>query len=98
MPPDVDSSFREAINRRLRQSTHLFRPWSVSMKRPALLVLTSMLFAASVSAEDWPGWRGPRGDGTSEEKNVPLEWSATKNVRWKEEIPGVGHASPIVSG
>ena len=68
------------------------------MKRPALLVLPCLLFVATASAEDWPGWRGPRGDGTSSEKNIPLEWSATKNVRWKAEIPGIGHSSAIVHG
>src|SRR4029077_9845843 len=50
------------------------------------------------NAENWPGWRGPRGDGTSLEKNVPIHWSATTNVVWKTEIPGIGHASPIVWG
>src|SRR5205814_930427 len=42
------------------------------------------------------GWRGPRGDGTSLEKNVPTTWSVTKNILWKTELPGQGHASPIV--
>ena len=49
-------------------------------------------------AEDWPGWRGPRGDGTSREMDVPLRWSATENIRWKTPIPGRGYSSPIVSG
>lgn len=47
-------------------------------------------------AENWPGWRGPRADGTSQETNVPLRWSSTRNVKWKTAIPGKGHASPIV--
>jgi outer membrane protein assembly factor BamB/lysophospholipase L1-like esterase len=47
-------------------------------------------------AENWPGWRGPRGDGTSIEKNLPTQWSADKNILWKMEIPGIGHSSPIV--
>jgi outer membrane protein assembly factor BamB len=46
--------------------------------------------------ENWPGWRGPRGDGTSLEKNVPVHWSATQNIVWKTPIPGKGHSSPIV--
>ncbi len=51
-----------------------------------------------VHAEDWPWWRGPRGDGTSAETKVPINWSATNNIAWKTEIPGVGHASPVVRG
>ena len=51
-------------------------------------------------AENWPSWRGPRGDGTSQETGVPIEWdvSTGKNVRWKVPLPGKGHASPIVWG
>lgn len=56
----------------------------------------SLLFASLAHAENWPAWRGPRGDGTSEEKQVPLKWSATENIAWKVEIPGLGHSSPIV--
>ena len=47
-------------------------------------------------AENWPAWRGPRGDGTSLETNLPVHWSAASNVTWKAEVPGTGHASPIV--
>lgn len=54
------------------------------------------ILASSACAEDWPGWRGPRGDGTSLERNVPTHWSATENIAWKTPIPGTGHASPIV--
>src|SRR6202040_3072451 len=48
--------------------------------------------------EDWPAWRGPRGDGSSFEKNLPLRWSATENVHWKTKIPGIGHSSPVIHG
>src|SRR5688572_5956280 len=49
-----------------------------------------------VSAEDWPQWRGPRGDGSSLETNVPTKWSATQNVKWKVPIPGKGHGSASI--
>jgi outer membrane protein assembly factor BamB len=58
-----------------------------------LLVLT-----AAARAEEWPGWRGPRGDGTSAEKDVPSHWSQTDNVAWKTPIPGTGHSSPVIWG
>ncbi|MFH1884515.1 MAG: PQQ-binding-like beta-propeller repeat protein [Planctomycetota bacterium] len=57
-----------------------------------------LIFSNAAFAENWPGWRGPRGDGTSLEKNVPIRWSATQNIMWKVPIPGKGHASPIVWG
>ncbi len=47
-------------------------------------------------AENSPGWRGPRGDGTSLEKNLPLKWSDTENVLWKIPIEYGGHASPVI--
>jgi outer membrane protein assembly factor BamB len=62
--------------------------------------LACSLFALTLPglAEDWPGWRGPRGDGTSLEKGVPLKWGVDENVRWKSPVPGKGHSSPIVWG
>lgn len=47
-------------------------------------------------AENWPCWRGPRGDGTSLETNVPVQWDANTHILWKTPVPGIGHASPIV--
>jgi len=62
-------------------------------------ILIAMISTLSC-AEDWPGWRGPRGDGTSAETNVPTVWdgSSGRNIQWKTPIPGSGHSSPIVSG
>jgi outer membrane protein assembly factor BamB len=62
----------------------------------AVLILS--ILGSMVRAEDWPCWRGPRGDGTSRETDVPLRWSATENIRWKTAIPGRGYSSPVVSG
>jgi outer membrane protein assembly factor BamB len=61
------------------------------------LVLT-MLAAVSVSAADWPSWRGPVGTGTTPETKLPERWSATENVAWKAPLAGLGVSSPIVSG
>lgn len=52
--------------------------------------------ATSLSAANWPAWRGPNGDGSSPEQNVPLQWSATENVLWKIELPEPGDSSPVV--
>lgn len=58
----------------------------------------SWLLATSALAGEWPAWRGPRGDGVSEETNVPVRWSGSENVAWKTAIPGWGHSSPIIWG
>lgn len=54
--------------------------------------------APGALAENWPCWRGPRLDGTSRETNIPLSWSPTNNIVWKTDLPGSGHASPIIYG
>jgi outer membrane protein assembly factor BamB len=66
-----------------------------NLQTPFFAILL-MAWASAVHGEDWPGWRGPRGDGTSLETKVPLHWNATSNIVWKTELPGIGHASPIV--
>ena len=47
---------------------------------------------------DWPQWRGPLGAGVAPNADPPVEWSETKNVRWKVALPGKGHSTPIVWG
>ena len=46
----------------------------------------------------WPQWRGPYATGVSRHANPPTEWSETKNIRWKVEIPGRGSSSPVIWG
>lgn len=47
---------------------------------------------------NWPRFRGPNGTGVSADKDVPVEFSDTKNVLWKTPLPGAGHSSPVVWG
>ncbi len=61
-----------------------------------LLATGAALCVPNAGAENWPGWRGPRGDGSSLEKNIPIHWGAESNILWKVELPGKGHASPVV--
>lgn len=52
----------------------------------------------SGDALNWPQWRGPIETGAAVNANPPVEFSETKNLKWKTEIPGKGHATPIVWG
>lgn len=64
-----------------------------------ILILITLLGAAGIdtlTAENWPGWRGPGGDGISHENDLPTRWSATENIAWKAPIEGEGHSSPII--
>ncbi len=59
-----------------------------------LLALT----AGPAPAADWTQFRGPSGSAVSEETGLPVQWSATENVRWKAELPGRGLSSPVIAG
>jgi len=62
-------------------------------------LLSSLMFLTlTVGATNWPQWRGPGGMGISTETNLPVEWSATKNIKWKRAIAGRAHSSPVVWG
>ena len=61
--------------------------------------LTLVHAAADTTSEKyWPQWRGPHATGVSKTADPPVEWSETKNIRWKVEIPGRGSGTPVVWG
>lgn len=60
--------------------------------------LALLVLAGWSRAEDWPQFRGPRGDGTSEAAGLPVTWGPSTNIRWRTHTPGRGRSSPIVSG
>jgi outer membrane protein assembly factor BamB len=66
----------------------------------ALLVLgpSYSVLSTSSRADNWPAWRGPTGQGHSAEKNLPVKWSATENVKWKAPLPDEGNSTPVVWG
>jgi len=64
-----------------------------------LIVILLMIQSSSFAQfQNWPCWRGPNGDGTSLETDIPTRWDSETNVLWKIPIPGIGHSSPIVWG
>jgi outer membrane protein assembly factor BamB len=60
--------------------------------------LTTLALGAAVQAGNWPQFRGPHGQGVSDEAALPSAWSPATNVAWKTAIAGLGHSSPIVWG
>jgi hypothetical protein len=64
-----------------------------------IFVLSLLLWqpvAHAAQTERWPEFRGPTGQGHSTERDVPLEWSESRNVLWKTPVPGRGWSSPVV--
>lgn len=66
------------------------------VRLPFLLLaaaLTSALWGA-----DWPQFRGPHGNGASEETGFAWRLDAAENLAWQMALPGRGLSSPIVMG
>ena len=59
-------------------------------------------FAAcvSLSAQNWPSFRGPAASGVAEGSPTPVTWNVAtgQNVLWKTPIAGLAVSSPIVWG
>ena len=69
------------------------------MQRASLVLFVSLLVVpAAATAEDWPQFRGPGGEGHAAATGLPLRWSETENVAWKVPIEGQGWSSPVVLG
>jgi len=66
---------------------------------PCALLLAMLHAPGETTAEKyWPQWRGPYATGVSRTADPPIEWSETKNIRWKVELPGRGAGTPVVWG
>jgi len=68
------------------------------MEKPAvaLLSLLAAVSPLSLRAENWPNWRGPHHNGSSQEKGFPSVFSKTEGVAWVAELPGEGASTPAV--
>ena len=58
--------------------------------------LFASLGIVTLSAENWPAWRGPAMNGISSEKSLPIKWSAQENITWKVPMPGRSGSTPII--
>ena len=65
------------------------------MRLVALLCLM-FTFATPVWGANWPHWRGPAFNGSTDEKGLPSRWSETENMAWIADLPGPSGATPIV--
>jgi len=61
-------------------------------------VLVVTFTGTALAANNWPQFRGPTGDGHSDATGLPVNWSESKNVKWKTPIHGRGWSSPVIWG
>jgi len=66
------------------------------MHRMLLACLTVTLVGNAALAENWPQWRGPTGNGLSNETGIVTEWGPDRNIAWRLPLPGPAGATPIV--
>lgn len=66
----------------------------------SLAVVGWMFVATNARSQDvlanWPQWRGPLGTGEAPKADPPVEWSETKNIKWKVKLPGHGSSTPVI--
>jgi len=67
-------------------------------KRKIILwaIVISAAASAPTRATDWPQWRGPFFNGSTDEMNLPDSWGETENVAWVSSLPGVSGATPVI--
>jgi outer membrane protein assembly factor BamB len=61
-------------------------------------IALALMVGSWAHAGNWPQFRGPNGDGVSDEVGVPTSFGPEENVRWKADLPGRSVASPVVYG
>ena len=66
------------------------------MRKAALVILIAVLSASSAFAANWPQWRGPAFNGSTDETNLPEKWTMTKNMAWIAPMPGPSGGTPVV--
>ena len=61
-------------------------------------LLLALCFCSATLADNWAHWRGPTGNGAATTATPPTQWTGSKNIKWKTEIPGRGSGSPVIWG
>jgi outer membrane protein assembly factor BamB len=68
----------------------------ILMLKYGVVFLFALVTIPAAPAANWPQWRGPHFNGSTDERNLPAQWSQTENVAWVAELPGVAAATPII--
>jgi len=69
-----------------------------ALKTISFVTTLMLVVVINARAENWPNWRGPANNGSTDEKGLPDSFSKTENLRWEASLPGDGASTPIVWG
>ena len=93
-----DVSERLLLVIRLKLLLNVSMKWFVSRARKSIAASLLLLGTVTVVADtqsNWPRWRGPHDNGSTESGTYPIKWNAD-NVLWKASLPGKGCSTPAV--
>src|SRR5271155_2017741 len=62
------------------------------------VALSAPAAEAETARGQWAQWRGPSGQGYSDDTRVPLTWDDKQGLLWKADLPGRGNSTPIIWG
>ena len=82
----------------LDDKSEIFRMQEVIMRKYCIFLVLVLVCVSAAFGGDWPHWRGPYFNGSTDEKNLPSNWSTTENVAWSVDLAGCSAATPIVRG
>jgi outer membrane protein assembly factor BamB len=68
------------------------------MRPLKLLFLLLLATCTRLHGGDWRQFRGPLGNGVSDERNIPRVLNSSNSVAWRVDLPGEGLSSPIIIG
>ena len=72
-------------------------PFTLNPMKFRLPFILFFLISTTQLVADWPQFRGPDGQGHSNEKGVPIQWAEDRNITWKSAVPGQGWSSPVIA-
>jgi outer membrane protein assembly factor BamB len=68
------------------------------MRKYFIFVVFVLVCVSAAFGSDWPHWRGPYYNGSTDEKNLPSDWSQTEGIAWSVDLAGCSAATPIIQG
>jgi len=82
----------------LDDKSEVFRIQEVVMRKYCIFLVFVLVCVSAAFGGDWPHWRGPYYNGSTDEKNLPSNWSTTEGIAWSVDLAGSSAATPIIQG
>ncbi|MHC4174982.1 MAG: outer membrane protein assembly factor BamB family protein [Planctomycetota bacterium] len=94
----LDSEFTDVAMLLLDDKNKILRRYEVIMRKYCMFLMFVLVGVSVACAGDWPHWRGPYFNGSTDEKNLPSTWSTSDNIAWSVDLAGSSAATPIIWG